>query len=325
MNIPFLNGNWVDLVVTIFLLVYIISSLNRGFIINLIDLLGFVLSFAIALKFYHFAANLLVTNFSLPLGIAKVLGFILLGFITETVFFIVIRFLYERIPKSITKSRINKFLGPLPAILNGLIVTAFFLTIVVATPIQPRIKKAVFDSKTGGWVVSHTESLERELAKIFGEAISDTLQFITISPESSEKVNLQFTTSLVSIDEAGEGALLILLNNERINTGLKPLKSDLKLKEVALAHGQDMFKRGYFSHINPENLSPFDRLEKAGIQFLAAGENLAFAPTVETAHQGLMQSPGHKANILSPDFGKVGIGVIDGGVYGKMFVQDFTN
>ena len=66
-------------------------------------------------------------------------------------------------------------------------------------------------------------------------------------------------------------------------------------------------------------------MEKAGISYQAAGENLAYAPNVDVAHTGLMNSEGHRANILSADFGKVGIGVIDGGVYGKMFVQEFTD
>jgi uncharacterized protein YkwD len=86
-----------------------------------------------------------------------------------------------------------------------------------------------------------------------------------------------------------------------------------------------MFERGYFSHYNPEGMSPFDRMEQAGIHFIAAGENLALAPNVTIAHQGLMDSPGHRANILSTDFGKVGIGVMDGGMFGRMFVQEFTD
>jgi uncharacterized protein YkwD len=52
---------------------------------------------------------------------------------------------------------------------------------------------------------------------------------------------------------------------------------------------------------------------------------LAYAASVDLAHNGLMRSPGHRANILSADFGQVGIGVIDGGIYGKMFTQEFTN
>jgi uncharacterized protein YkwD len=58
---------------------------------------------------------------------------------------------------------------------------------------------------------------------------------------------------------------------------------------------------------------------------LVIGENLAYAPNLELAHTGLMNSEGHRANILSPDFNKVGIGIEDGGVYGLMVTQVFSN
>ncbi|MEO5953203.1 MAG: CAP domain-containing protein, partial [Chloroflexia bacterium] len=67
------------------------------------------------------------------------------------------------------------------------------------------------------------------------------------------------------------------------------------------------------------------RMDTAGITYRTAGENLALAPSLDIAHEGLMNSPGHRANILNADFGRVGIGVLDGGVYGKMFVQEFRD
>jgi len=82
---------------------------------------------------------------------------------------------------------------------------------------------------------------------------------------------------------------------------------------------------GDFGHVSPDGEDVGDRLEKDGIKYAIAGENLALAPTVTTAQNGLMNSEGHRANILEPKFKKVGIGVIDNGVYGKMFVQVFTD
>jgi uncharacterized protein YkwD len=61
------------------------------------------------------------------------------------------------------------------------------------------------------------------------------------------------------------------------------------------------------------------------INYIAAGENLALAQTVEIAHMGLMNSPGHRANILNPKFGRIGIGIMDGGIYGIMVTQNFRN
>jgi uncharacterized protein YkwD len=100
---------------------------------------------------------------------------------------------------------------------------------------------------------------------------------------------------------------------------------DEKLTRVAEAHSRDMFARGYFAHNTPEGTDPFKRMSEGGVKYIVAGENLALAPDVLAAHTGLMNSPGHRANILAPEFGKVGIGVIDGGKYGMMFSQEFTN
>jgi uncharacterized protein YkwD len=66
-------------------------------------------------------------------------------------------------------------------------------------------------------------------------------------------------------------------------------------------------------------------MNKAGVKFRTAGENLALAPTLQLAHTGLMNSPGHRANILRPEFGRLGIGIMDGGYHGIMVSQEFRN
>jgi uncharacterized protein YkwD len=119
--------------------------------------------------------------------------------------------------------------------------------------------------------------------------------------------------------------MLDLVNGERAKAGLAPLLADDRLREVARAHSLEMFQMDYFSHTSPTSGSPFDRMHAAGISFLVAGENLAYAPNVQVAHDGLMNSPGHRANILRPEFGRVGIGVIRTQGQGSMFTQDFTN
>ncbi|MBA3723897.1 MAG: hypothetical protein H0W89_03300 [Candidatus Levybacteria bacterium] len=116
-----------------------------------------------------------------------------------------------------------------------------------------------------------------------------------------------------------------LVNTERAKAGLNLVSFDNSLRDVAREHSDDMFSRGYFSHQSLEGLSPFDRMEDAGIDFAYAGENLALAPSTPLAMQGLMNSRGHRDNILSPNFNKIGIGVIDGGIYGKMYSQEFSN
>jgi uncharacterized protein YkwD len=66
-------------------------------------------------------------------------------------------------------------------------------------------------------------------------------------------------------------------------------------------------------------------MRSANVRFITAGENLALAPTLQIAHTGLMNSPGHRANILRREFGRVGIGIMDGGMRGLMISQEFRN
>ncbi|MGA7672612.1 MAG: CAP domain-containing protein, partial [Nitrolancea sp.] len=93
---------------------------------------------------------------------------------------------------------------------------------------------------------------------------------------------------------------------------------------VALEHSQEMLELGYFAHISPLRGSPTDRMDAAGVSYSVAGENIAYAPTVNVAERGLMRSPGHRANILSSDFTRIGIGVIVTPFGTRMFTQEFA-
>lgn len=147
------------------------------------------------------------------------------------------------------------------------------------------------------------------------------------SPPRSEPSSTPAQASLQPAPESGltadEARMVELVNQERVKAGLKPLTVDMRLVETARAKSRDMVDRAYFGHISPVLGSPFDQMRRAGISYRYAGENLAGAPTVEQAHAALMKSPGHRANILSPNFTRIGVGIVNGGPYGKMFTQQF--
>lgn len=120
-----------------------------------------------------------------------------------------------------------------------------------------------------------------------------------------------------------EKQMLDMVNNERQKRGLAPLKIDMELVELARKKSQDMIDNNYFSHTSPTYGSPFSMLRNAGVSYTTAGENLAGGRTVSRAHTNLMNSSGHRKNILNSKYTHVGIGIIDGGPYGKMFTQLF--
>src|SRR5690606_22274952 len=122
----------------------------------------------------------------------------------------------------------------------------------------------------------------------------------TVPPESRGSIALPMRVDDPRPRPDLEERMLELVNAERASAGLSPLEPDPALVPVARAHSKDMFARGYFSHYSPEGEDLTDRLREYEVRFLTAGENLALAPTLVGAHQGLMRSPGHRANILRP-------------------------
>ena len=128
------------------------------------------------------------------------------------------------------------------------------------------------------------------------------------------------TTSGLTADEA---KAFQLLNADRAANGLPALKLNMSLVRLAENYAQDMINRGYFSHYNPEGQSPFDRMQKAGISYNAAGENLAINTNVTAAETAFMNSSGHRANILNSNYTEVGVGVRTNSAGSVYVVQEF--
>lgn len=119
-----------------------------------------------------------------------------------------------------------------------------------------------------------------------------------------------------------ERTMHVLVNADRKAHNLPPLEWDEELSAVARAHSLDMMTNDRFSHKSPTTGNAADRIFKAGLGASATAENLAKDFAVETAQQGLMRSPGHRANILSDAYDRLGVGVVEGLGY-LWFTQNF--
>ncbi len=122
---------------------------------------------------------------------------------------------------------------------------------------------------------------------------------------------------------ADESEMLRLVNAARAQYGVAALKANLELTRVARIKSQDLVNNNYFAHNSPTYGSPFDMMKNFGITYRTAGENLAANSTVQAAHNALMNSPGHRANILNSSYTDIGIGIVASSKYGKMFTQMF--
>lgn len=130
-------------------------------------------------------------------------------------------------------------------------------------------------------------------------------------------------TTPISGLTAEEQQMINLVNQERTSRGLKALQVDMSLVKTARMKSNDMIAKNYFAHQSPTYGSPFDLMKSQGVTYRTAGENLAGAGSVSSAHTNLMNSSGHRANILNGNFTHIGIGVVKGGNYGMMFTQHF--
>jgi len=316
--------NLVDIAIIISLAVFAFAGFGKPLVFELFELLSFLLAFFFSLKFYNLAAGQLKSVFSLPHSFANVLGFIAVWYLIEIIFFLWVRFFSRKLP-SVENLPGEKFLSVLPALLRGFVFISVVLVLIGTFPIQPKIKSEVNNSKIGSFILARTYQLEGPLKNVFGGVAQDTLTFLTVQPKATERVNLGFVNDRFNFDEKIEFAMIGLVNKERVQEGLSPLSFDPALREVARGHSADMFKRGYFSHHSPGGNDLAFRARALDVSFLVIGENLAFAPTLELAHRGLMNSPGHRANILSEDYHLIGIGVAASEDYGLMITQVFKN
>ncbi len=124
--------------------------------------------------------------------------------------------------------------------------------------------------------------------------------------------------------EAKEQAVLNLVNKERKASGLKELTLSTKLTSLAEMKSEDMAKNNYFSHTSPTYGTPFEMMQKYGVSYRSAGENIAAGQkTAQEVMNSWMNSSGHRANILNPSFTEIGIGYYAGGSYRTYWTQEF--
>lgn len=323
--------NWIDFVVIAALIYSLFQGYHRGLIVGVLSLLFTAFSVYLSVLTFPFVSKWASGQLSVNEQIAPFLSFIviliifeLLGsFVIAAVDQSVVRFLYKFKPLALS----DRILGVIPSTL----LMALFVTLIMLLPITvPLSSELRHDIQRSWWgknvlpkAYAYVPKIERLAHRLPTQSL---LSLIPRSPNSNETISLQLPPELLlQVDEESEKQMLVLVNQERTSRGLKPVVTDQTIIPVARAHSKDMFDRKYFSHENPDGETPFDRMGEGGVKYLSAGENLAYAPNVGIAHEGLMNSPGHRANILRPEFGRIGIGVIDGGIYGKMFTQNFAD
>lgn len=335
---------WLDWAVLGAIALFAVGGTRRGFLVGVLDLLSVVVAYGVAIVGYQPVADLLIQHLQLPgtlASLAAFLGLLVIGQLAYSLLVNSVLMLMRPVLRALRPLEgADRVLGVVPGAAKGVLAAAIVLLPFTLLPVLPELTGAIERSAVASRLVAVAASeapalwgrlpfadrvvmpaLERPPSPFFpGPA--------TILPDDATARVPAVPEESLEPDPDAEAQMLELVNSERLKVGLRPLAADPALRDVARAHSREMFVLGYFSHHSPNTGSPFDRLRAAGIRYLAAGENLAYAPSVSVAHEGLMDSPGHRANILRPEFGRLGIGAIRGRQAlrpGTMFTQAFRN
>lgn len=325
MPIPLSNPTLVDGLVLVLVGLYVLEDVRNGILYGLVQLAGLLLALLAALLLYSVVATELVEHFGLGYGLAKPIAFGGVWLISDILYSATVRRMTALASRDVAQTTIGRILGVVTGLVRGAIVGMLLLAIVASLPLPEPITQAVHDSYLGSRLADRGATVQRALSGVLGDAVQESISLLTVRPESTERVTLSFRVASPRIDADAETQMLELVNQARVENGLAPVTMDPTIREVARNYSTTMFQEGFFAHVDESGATPFDRMRAGGVSFRAAGENLALAPTVQIAHDGLMDSPGHRANILNPRYSRIGIGVADGGMHGKMFTQNFAD
>ena len=317
--------NIIDAVLILIILLSIWGGYQRGFLLVVFELGSCIGSIILTFMYYPYTAEWIEPYLQQGSVWTIPLAFILTFFILRLVIGFIVNKIVNALPIEAHTNFFNKLLGTFPGLINGVIYASLAAVILLIVPISDKLSEASRDSQLALRLTEPLSAIEEKLSPIFDDAVRKTIGRVTVDPESDKTIKLPYTVKNPKPRPDLEAKMLELVNRERIKEGLQPLKADPEMTVVARKHSADMFARGYFSHHTPEEKDPFDRMKSEKVKFLTAGENLALARTLNMAHDGLMNSPGHRANILQPAFGRLGIGIMDGGIYGLMVTQNFRN
>lgn len=318
--------NWIDGIIFVVVAGYAMDGWFVGGLALISSLVGFVGGLWLAVRYHQPAGEFLAQKFGLPGVWADVLGYVVVAIGGEVALSVVAEWVAVKLPQKAWSSRINRIAGAIISTIKGVVVVTFVMLVILALPIRGTVKRDIKNSQVGSVLVRYAEKYGGEAKSSLDQAVATAVKFLTVKPASGETLSLAELLpdecDLLA-DTAAEEQMLQLVNAERRKAGAKTLVVDAKIVQVAEKHSRDMLVRKYFSHISPEGKDIGLRLAEGGVKYMLAGENIAIAPDVETAHEGLMNSEGHRRNILEVGFGRVGIGVVDGGSCGMMFTQNF--
>lgn len=213
----------------------------------------------------------------------------------------------------------------------GLFLATLMLTVGVVLPMPPAVADTIDDSAVARTLTDPDGVAQEVFIGLAGDRLIETVlalretvgsRRVVLDPEDVVEIGAADRSDLAR-DHESAAQIFGLVNAARTAAGRSPLAWSDQLATVGAGHAVEMYLDGYFAHTSPVTGDIGDRLRVTGVSYSVGGENLALAATVSEVHGGLMDSPGHRANIEADFYDTIGIAVVRGPL-GLMTVQVFT-
>lgn len=160
---------------------------------------------------------------------------------------------------------------------------------------------------------------------IFYDIIEDSkvCSYQIISQKSEDSMREIYNSGSEELQKSFELETIDLINSTRAKFNMNSLEYSNSATKSSRKHSKDMLDNNYFDHINKQGETPFDRMEKEGVKYISAGENIASGQfNAIYAHEALMNSKGHRKNILG-EYRYIGVGIGFGGTYKIYYTENF--
>jgi uncharacterized protein YkwD len=309
-----------DIILTVCIIAFTWLGYKQGFISSAFGLIKWAGALLVAALLFIPFSGWLTQSFVIEKEWERPLSFAIVFAASLFLLSLLFSTLQKIIPCSSRYDFVNKITGVIPGFMTG-VLAAIMLARIVNASVWLDSEKKQEQTFLMASMLNATTVVDNTINTIFTEPA----QQISGANETAYTDAELFKSAVFKAEPGLENKMLLLVNSERMQRGLPMLVMDAALQRAAYNHAADMFTRGYFAHNSPEGTTPFERMKSIGITYKIAGENLAHSYNLDTAHTGLMNSPGHKANILNKRYGKIGVSVLKSDTKGIMVVQEFSN
>lgn len=319
----------IDFLLGLYLAGLAVRGWLRGFVKELMDLIGLVLGLFVAFRMSAPFGDFISDRFDVTPEWARIGAGIALFLIVGAALGTLAHYLGKvmRLPGL---NLANRLAGSGFALAWGIALILVVTSVLRALPMPAAVDDHLDNSEVITVLASPDSPTQQAFQRVVGDEVLDTL--LALAPligdhnvvlEGDERIEIPPADPAdLTRDPGAADEVFLLLNDARAEDGAQPLAWSDALAEVALGHAMDMYTNGYVSHISPTTGDVGDRVRAARIPLSVVGENLALAATPRAVHAGFMDSDGHRANILRRSFDRVGVAAVDGPL-GLMVVQVF--